>query len=278
MLAVDSDYSRVEKAIRYLAEHVEDQPTLEDVSNDVGVSPFHLQRLFRRYAGVTPKQFLQHLTLDRAKAWLDASGSVLDASEHAGLSSPARLHDHFVSLEGVTPGEYKTGGAGVEIIYGTAQTPFGRIVAARTARGLCSLSFIEDDPGRAFEALSSQWPLATRIHDDSIAANLAGRLFEGGDSREAIRVVVSGTNFQVRVWQALLEIPFGSVRTYRQIAQAIGAPMAWRAVGSALAENPIAYLIPCHRVVLDTGAVGQYRWQPYRKRALLAWERARQVG
>jgi len=273
-MAMDTDYQRIEQAIRYLSEHVESQPALDDVSDVVGVSPFHLQRLFRRYAGVTPKQFLQHLTLERAKDALDASHSVLDASFEAGLSSPARLHDHFVTLEAITPGEYKTGGAGLEIRYGTAPTPFGEIFAAETTRGICALSFIENGDADALEALRNQWRHATLVVDDAAASRTASRIFEAREERAPIRVVAMGTNFQVRVWHALLEIPFGSMRTYQQIARAIGAPQSSRAVGNALASNPIAYLIPCHRVIQSTGAIGQYRWQAYRKRALLAWEQA----
>jgi len=271
---MDTDYQRIEQAIRYLSEHVESQPALDDVSDAVGVSPFHLQRLFRRYAGVTPKQFLQHLTLERAKDALDASNSVLDASFEAGLSSPARLHDHFVTLEAITPGEYKTGGAGLEIRYGTASTPFGEIFAAETTRGICALSFIENGDADALEALRNQWPHAALAVDDAAASRTASRIFEAPEERAPIRVVAMGTNFQVRVWRALLDIPFGSMRTYQQIARAIGSPQSSRAVGNALASNPIAYLIPCHRVIQSTGAIGQYRWQPYRKRALLAWEQA----
>jgi AraC family transcriptional regulator of adaptative response/methylated-DNA-[protein]-cysteine methyltransferase len=270
---MDNDYRRIEQAIRYLTEHVESQPALEDVSGEIGVSPFHLQRLFRRYAGVTPKQFLQHLTIERAKEALDASRSVLDASLEAGLSSPARLHDHFVTLEAITPGEYKAGGAGLEIRYGTASTPFGEIFVAQTPRGICALSFIDEESGH-FEAFQNQWPHATLVADPAGARRIASRIFEAGVDETPIRVAAAGTNFQVRVWRALLEVPFGSVRTYQQIAHAIGVPHASRAVGNALASNPIAYLIPCHRVILSTGSVGQYRWQPYRKRALLAWERA----
>jgi AraC family transcriptional regulator of adaptative response/methylated-DNA-[protein]-cysteine methyltransferase len=271
---MDTDYQRIEQAIRFLSEHVESQPALEDLSTEVGVSPFHLQRLFRRYAGVTPKQFLQHLTLERAKDALDASRSVLDASFEAGLSSPARLHDHFITLEAITPGEYKSAGETLQIRYGTAWTPFGQIFAAQTPRGICALSFIDGDSASALEALHNQWPHATYASDNASAVEIAGRLFERTGDGSPIRITASGTNFQVRVWRALLEIPFGSVRTYQQIAQAIGAPQGSRAVGNALASNTIAYLIPCHRVIQSTGAIGNYRWQPYRKRALLAWERA----
>lgn len=270
---MDTDYQRIEQAIRYLSEHVESQPALEDLSGAIGVSPFHLQRLFRRYAGVTPKQFLQHLTLERAKDALDGASSVLDASFEAGLSSPARLHDHFVTLEAITPGEYKAGGASLKIRYGTAQTPFGTIFVAQTARGICSLSFC-GDADEAFETLRNQWPHAEFVSDEPSAAAVAARIFSPSGDEAPIRVAAEGTNFQVRVWRALLEIPFGSVKTYQQIADAIGAPLGSRAVGNALASNPIAYLIPCHRVILSTGSVGQYRWQAYRKRALLAWERA----
>lgn len=272
---MDTDYLRIERAIRYLSERAKTQPTLDDLANDVGVSPFHLQRLFRRYAGVSPKQFLQHLTLEHAKEALDASSSVLDAAFEAGLSSPARLHDHFITLEAITPGEYKAGGAGLEIRFGAAQSPFGTIFAARTPRGICALSFLEDDYKEAEAALYNNWFAATLVRDDRVAAEIAKRMFESdGTDRNPIRVVAAGTNFQVRVWRALLEVPFGSVRTYRQIAQAIGDPRSSRAVGNALAANPIAFLIPCHRIILGTGSIGQYRWQPYRKRALLAWEHA----
>lgn len=273
---MDNDYGRIERAIRYLSENLEAQPSLDDVADSIGLSPFHLQRLFRRLAGVTPKQFLQHLTVERAKDALDASQSVLDASMAAGLSGPARLHDHFVTLEAMTPGEYKAAGAGLDIRYGTTASPFGGIFAAQTPRGICAMSFTETEGREELEALRNQWPAANLVRDDAVAAETARQIFEGASSQQhPLRVVAAGTNFQIRVWRALLEVPFGAVRTYRQIANAIGAPASSRAVGNALAANPIAYLIPCHRVILSTGAIGQYRWQPFRKRALLAWERSR---
>ncbi len=274
-MAMDTDYQRIEHAIRYLTENIESQPSLDDVADTVGLSSFHLQRLFRRFAGVTPKQFLQHLTVERAKDALDASQSVLDASLAAGLSGPARLHDHFVTLEAMTPGEYKSGGAGLEIRYGTAQTPFGEIFAAQTPRGTCALSFTENAGAGEQEALRNQWFAANLVRDDAVAQRAAQHIFEGSTPERPLRLIAAGTNFQIRVWRALLEVPFGAVRTYQEIARAIGAPGSSRAVGNALAANPIAYLIPCHRVILSTGAVGQYRWQPFRKRALLAWERSR---
>lgn len=274
-MITNTDYERVERAIRYLSEHVETQPSLDDVAETLGLSSFHMQRIFRRFAGITPKQFLQHLTLERAKDALDGSFSVLDAAYEAGLSSAARLHDHFVTLEAMTPGEYKSGGAGLAIRYGIAQTAFGNTFVASTARGICGLTFAET-LDEEIARLHERWPNASLERDDALARQTAQRIFEpANDPQRAIRLVAAGTNFQVRVWKALLEIPFGSVRTYRQIAQAIGAPAATRAVASAVASNPIGYLIPCHRVILSTGAVGQYRWQPYRKRALLAWEATR---
>jgi AraC family transcriptional regulator, regulatory protein of adaptative response / methylated-DNA-[protein]-cysteine methyltransferase len=274
-MAMDTDYQRIERAIRYLTENLESQPSLDDVADSVGLSSFHLQRLFRRFAGVSPKQFLQHLTVERAKDALDASQSVLDASLATGLSGPARLHDHFVTLEAMTPGEYKTGGEGLEIRYGTAQTPFGEMFGAQTPRGICALSFSDSGGNDEQEALRNQWVAARVVRDDAIAQRTAQQIFEGRTTEQPLRIVAAGTNFQIRVWRALLEIPFGAVRTYQEIARAIGAPASSRAVGNALAANPIAYLIPCHRVILSTGAVGQYRWQPFRKRALLAWERSR---
>lgn len=274
-MAMDTDYQRIEHAIRYLAENQESQPSLDDLATSVGVSSFHLQRLFRRLAGVTPKQFLQHLTVERAKDALDASQSILDAALSAGLSGPARLHDHFVTLEAMTPGEYKAGGAGLEIRFGAAPTPFGKLFAAQTPRGICALSFTESDGSEEQNALRNQWFGAQLVRDDGSVENIARQIFQGSSPERPLRVVAAGTNFQIRVWRALLEIPLGSVRTYREIARAIGAPASSRAVGNALAANPIAYLIPCHRVILGTGAIGQYRWQPFRKRALLAWERSR---
>lgn len=273
---MNTDYERIAAAIRYLSDNVEAQPGLDDVAREIGLSPFHLQRVFRKLAGVTPKQFLAHLTLERAKEALDASQSVFDASLTAGLSGPARLHDHFVTLEAMTPGEYKSGGAGTRVVWGVAPSAFGDLFVAQTARGICAMSF-SDSGGREEAAeLANAWMAAEIARDDTEAALVASRVFNGGDAQHPLRVVAAGTNFQIRVWRALLEIPPGSVRTYRQIAEAIGAPLSSRAVGNALAANPIAYLIPCHRVIQSTGFVGNYRWQPYRKRALLAWERAQQ--
>jgi len=269
--AMTTDYVRIARAIAYLSERVQDQPQLDDVASHVGLSPFHFQRVFRRWAGVTPKQFLQHLTLQHAKTQLEQNASVLDAALDAGLSSPARLHDHFVTLEAVTPGEYKSGGDGMTIGYGFGDTPFGRALIAQTERGICALAF---DDGNALDDLRAAWPAATLERDDAHAQQSLNDVFLSGE-RKNVRVLASGTNFQVRVWNALLSIPQGEVRTYEQLAREMGAPKSARAVGNALAANTVAVLIPCHRVIQATGSVGNYRWSPGRKRALLAWEAAK---
>ncbi|MBV9269691.1 MAG: methylated-DNA--[protein]-cysteine S-methyltransferase [Candidatus Eremiobacteraeota bacterium] len=267
-----TDYVRIARAITFLSERVTDQPQLDEVASHVGLSPFHFQRVFRRWAGVTPKQFLQHLTLAHAKEQLERNASVLDAAYDAGLSSPARLHDHFVSLEAVTPGEFKSGGAGITIRYGFGNTPFGRALIAHTERGICALSF---DDGQPEAELRAAWPHATLERDDEAAQQTLDDVFLSNRPKN-VRVLANGTNFQVRVWSALLSIPEGEVRTYEQLAREIGAPKSARAVGNALAANSVAVLIPCHRVIQATGSVGNYRWNSDRKRALLAWEAAKE--
>ncbi|HEY8312527.1 MAG TPA: methylated-DNA--[protein]-cysteine S-methyltransferase [Candidatus Baltobacteraceae bacterium] len=274
---MSTDYERIAEAIDYLSRHAAEQPLLEEVAESIGVSPFHFQRTFRRWAGITPKQFLQFLTLEHAKELLDQRHSVLDVAFETGLSSPARVHDHFVTLEAVTPGEYKGHGAGLLIRYGTATTLFGEAFIAQTERGICAFAFLDTDLQQQIDDLHAQWESAELIRDDAAAQTVADRLFDpaAAGTNEPLRVVARGTNFQVRVWRALLEIPFGEVRSYEQLATAMGDPKAARAVGNALARNTVGYLIPCHRVILSTGAVGNYRWAPHRKRALLAWEAAR---
>lgn len=263
-----SDYQRIAQAIEYMSVHASEQPSLEELAGVLGLSPYHVQRLFRRWAGVTPKQFLQQVTVARARQMLQESGTVLDVSLASGLSGPGRLHDHFVTLEAMTPGECRAGGRGLRITCGLADTPFGEALIGRTERGICWLSFGRDD-----QALMGQWPEAEyrRVED------LGEDLF---DRHEAPRVLhVRGTNFQLRVWQALLAIPPGDVTTYGRIARAIGKdPGAARAVGGAVGANPVAFLIPCHRVIRESGALGGYRWGTTRKRALLGWEAATAAG
>lgn len=271
-----NDYERIARVIRYLGEHQAEQPDLAALAAYAGLSPFHFHRLFSAWAGITPKDFLQCLTLARAKSVLRNGEGVLDAAVAAGLSGPGRLHDLCVGLEAASPGEIKSGGAGWTITAGFAASPFGRYLAGEGPRGICHLAFIE--PGTeaaALEALRAEWPGARLRHDDAAAADLAARIFERAapaGSRPVLRACVRGTAFQVRVWRALLHIPPGALVSYGRLAAALGAPKAARAVGTAVGRNPLAYLIPCHRVIRETGAFGDYRWGVARKRALLAWE------
>jgi len=268
---MDTDYARVASAIAYLTEHRDEQPSLDRLAASIGLSPFHFQRTFRKYAGVTPKQFLAALTLESAKTLLSRDVSVADAALDVGLSGSSRLHDHFVSIEAMSPGEYKSRGEGLRVTYGFTQTPFGLMLVATTTRGIAMLEFIES---AHFDPNITEFPRAQFTRDDSVADRLAPRIF--GETKSApIRVHVRGTNFQLRVWNALLNVPEGAVRTYGQLAASMGEPDSARAVGNALAHNPVALLIPCHRVIAANGVVGNYKWGSGRKRGLLAWEAAR---
>lgn len=271
---MDTDYKRVAAAIDYLIAHRGDQPSLDDVAAHVHLSPFHFQRIFRKYAGVTPKQFLAALTLESAKGLLSRQTSVLDAALDVGLSSPARLHDHFVTIDAMSPGEYKSGGDGIEVRYGFAQTPFGRMFAGVTPRGIAMLEFV--DGTYTFDPKASSLPNATFTHEDAVAADIAERAFSR--SGEHFKLHVRGTNFQLKVWNAILGVSAGEITTYGDIAHAIEDEKASRAVGNALGSNPVAVLIPCHRVIASTGIVGNYKWGKERKQALLAWEAARGVS
>ncbi len=272
-LETAQDYRRIERAIRYLDAHVVDQPSLEDVAGEIGLSPFHAQRLFTRWAGISPKRFLGLLTVGHAKAALQAGESVLDATFEVGLSGPSRLHDLFVGYEAMTPGEYKQQGDGLIIRYGIHPTPFGDALLLTTERGIAGLSFVDGDPEAAVEDARSAWPLSRLVEDRPATKVVIERLFEGAGDASA-RLLLRGTNFQVKVWSALLRVPPGRVVSYLDLASAIGQPRAVRAVGNALAHNPLGYLVPCHRVIRATGALGDYRWGQVRRRALLAWEAA----
>lgn len=265
------DYRRVATAIAFIDAHVQDQPSLDEVAGAVGLSPHHFHRLFRRWAGITPKRFLQLLTLEDAKRRLAASRSVLHTSFEVGLSGPGRLHDLFVTLDGVTPGEFATGAEGVEVEHGFAPTPFGRALIGRTQRGVCHLSFVDEAEEQAVRRLSDEWPRARLRRDDDAARSLADRIFAG--DRPPIHV--QGTNFQVRAWEALLQIPTGHVAAYSDVATGVKRPRAVRAVAGAIARNRVAWLIPCHRVIRKQGEAGGYRWGTTRKRAMLAWESGR---
>lgn len=275
-----SDYNRVAQAIHFLEENVRRQPTLDEVARSVYLSEFHFQRLFRRWVGISPKRFLQFLTIEHAKRRLDECRSVLDATYDAGLSSPGRLHDLFVTLEAVTPGEYKRRGEGLRIAYGFHDTPFGTALLASTDRGLCALAFVDEGgEGAAIDDLRERWENADLDEDPRQTADLARRVFAPAEEDDRpIPLLVQGTNHQVRVWEALLRIPPGAMVSYEQLAAAAGRPDAVRAVASAVGRNPIAYAIPCHRVIRKLGALGGYRWGLGRKRAILGWEAARALG
>src|SRR5205085_6441143 len=271
-----NDYERVANVIRFLDRHHTEQPDLNQLATAAGLSPFHFHRLFSTWAGVTPKDFLQCLTLEHVKQLLLEGNNVLDAALDAGLSGPGRLHDLCVTLEAASPGEMKNGGAGMQIDYGFTETAFGEALIAETKRGICYLSFVNGN-GRsdARDLLTSQWPNAKLHRSDGRIAELSGTIFiqgREGTSRRPLRAFVRGTPFQLRVWRALLRVPSGSLTTYGRLAQAIGQSQAARAVGSAVGANPIAFIIPCHRVIRETGALGNYHWDPIRKRAILGWE------
>lgn len=269
---LSDDYLRIEQAILYLENHFKDQPSLEDVATNIGLSEYHFQRLFTRWAGVSPKRFLQFLTKENAKALLDRSKNLLDTSLQSGLSSLGRLHDLFVNTEAVSPGEYKSRGAGVTIHYGIHPTPFGKCLIATTDRGICHLGFIQSSEGDAIDNLVKNWKQAKMIEDYKSTAPLVKPIFDVSHRGTQLSVHLRGTNFQLKVWEALLQIPAGAVTTYEGIADRIGKPKATRAVGTAIGHNPIAVLIPCHRVIRKVGEFGDYRYGMLRKKALLARE------
>ena len=270
-----NDYERVASVIRYLDLNHTTQPDLNELAQGAGLSPFHFHRLFSAWAGVTPKDFLQCLTLEHVKTLLRNGESVLDAALNAGLSGPGRLHDLCDSLEAVSPGEVKNGGADLDITFGFTATPFGQALIAETSRGICHLSFPEKKNASAVDLLREQWPHARFHRDDDRVRQVAENIFAQDKPRSGrltLRAFVRGTPFQLRVWRALLRVPSGSLISYGRLAAAVGLPRAARAVGSAVGANPLAFIIPCHRVIRETGALGNYRWDPIRKRAMIGWE------
>jgi len=265
------DYGRIEKALEYLDEHSSDQPSLSDVAEVVGLSEFHAQRLFTRWAGISPKRFLMAVTVEHARHALVRSKPTLDAAFETGLSGTGRLHDLLLTMEAVPPGAYARGGDGMRIRYGVAQTPFGFGFLASTDRGVCSFEFLESaDSAESLDRLTTEWPRADVTRDDEHARKTIHTIFGRGTGELTIHI--RGTNFQFQVWRALLAMPEGAVTTYGDLAGRIGRPQAARAVGGAVARNPVAYLIPCHRVIQRLGETGGYRWGRYRKRAILACE------
>ncbi len=269
------DYEQVRAIIAHISQNWRDQPDLESIAADLGLSPVQVQRLFRRWAGLTPKAFLQAVTLDAAKRMLADSASVLDTAYETGLSGPSRLHDLFVTHEALSPGEFKSGGGGVTMDYGFHPTPFGEAIVVATPRGLAGLGFVDDGARDAALAdMRRRWPNADFRPDQAHTQPYARRIFE----REAwqpdapLRVVMIGTDFELRVWETLLRIPFGRAATYSDIARQIGRPKAARAVGAAVGRNPISFVVPCHRVIGRSGALTGYHWGLTRKRAILGWE------
>lgn len=278
--AAVNDFKTIETVIRHVAAHARSQPRLEELAARVHLSPFHFHRLFKRWVGTTPKDFLQHLTALEARRLLQEGNDVLGTALEVGLSGPGRLHDLCVHVEAASPGEIRRGGRGWTITAGAGETPFGRAWVARMPRGIGQLVFTptRTDEAEARAALASEWPEARIVRDDADAARLLASVFHparAGTPGQSWTVWVKGSAFQLRVWRALVRLPVGSTAPYAAIARSIGAPKACRAVGSAVGRNPVAYLIPCHRVIQSTGASGDYRWGPLRKKALLAWEACR---
>jgi AraC family transcriptional regulator, regulatory protein of adaptative response / methylated-DNA-[protein]-cysteine methyltransferase len=268
-------YAIIAEAIRFLQANAGRQPGLEAVAAHVGLSVFHLQRVFSQWAGISPKRFLQFLTKEHARRCLLESRDVLDAALACGLSGPGRLHDLMIHCDAVTPGQVGARGEGLNIEYGFAPTPLGEIIAGLSARGICHLRFVEPGArGTASAALRLEWPRAAfRRHDEGVI-HLAARLFGRLEEPQPLSLLLKGTNYQIKVWEALLQVPCGSVVSYGGLAALAGQPGAQRAAGTAMAQNRIAVLIPCHRVIRESGEIGQYRWGAERKQALLAWESA----
>lgn len=268
-------YAIVARTIAFIRAHARSQPGLDEIAAAVHLSPAHLQRVFAEWAGISPKRFLQYLTKDYARQQLAQSASVLEVTLGAGLGSPSRLHDLMVSCEAMTPGEIKAAARGIDIGYGFAPTPFGDALVAWTARGVCHFAFHTGDSAAMLAELRSLWPAATLAHDDAHAQALMQQIFPRTPTRGSVHLVLRGTNFQIKVWEALIRIEPGRVLSYRQFAHALGMARAPRTVGSAISANTIGYLIPCHRVIRAGGEVGDYRWGSERKLALLGREAAR---
>lgn len=269
------NFKRIAEAIQYLRNHFQSQPNLDEVATRLNLSPFHFQRLFTEWAGVSPKKFLQYTTLAYAKERLkEANTSLFDAAFDAGLSGTSRLHDLFVNIEGMTPGEYKNGGEQLIIEYSLTESPFGNLVCASTQKGICHLTF-SDDETESLRHMMDIFPNAKFREATSLFQENALKIFQKdwSDIGE-IKLHLKGTPFQIKVWEALLKIPSGELTTYGSIAKSLHHPKAARAVGSAIGDNPVAYLIPCHRVIQSSGAFGQYQWGSERKVAMIGWEAA----
>jgi AraC family transcriptional regulator of adaptative response/methylated-DNA-[protein]-cysteine methyltransferase len=272
-----TDYERIEKAIVYLKQNFKEQPNLDEVARQAYLSPFHFQKLFTNWAGVSPKKFLQFISVEYAKDLLKQNMPLADVSFETGLSGTGRLHDLFIGIEGMTPGEFKQGGEALQINYSFAETPFGNIIIASTAKGICKLAFVDNDKSGIAD-LQQFFPNATLVQKTDMIQQDALRFFAGDWSDlKKIKLHLKGTSFQLKVWQSLLRVPFGRLSTYASIAVDIENPTAARAVGTAIGSNPVAFLIPCHRVIKSTGIIGEYHWGSNRKTSMLGWEAARSI-
>ncbi len=267
------NYNRIAEAIDYIREHFKEQPSLEGVAEKVHLSPYHFQRMFTDWAGVSPKKFLQYISIEHAKAVLkNEQATVFDAALETGLSGTGRLHDLFINIEGMTPGEYKNGGESLAINYSFAETPFGEVLVASTHKGICYMAFA-DDENMAFNEMKGKFPSAAfRRMTDLIQQNALYIFTKDWSQLNQVKLHLKGTEFQLKVWESLLSIPMGKFTTYGKLAARLNNPKASRAVGSAVGDNPVAFLIPCHRVIQSTGSFGQYHWGSTRKTAMLGWE------
>ena len=273
MKTFQNDFERVKRAILFIQQNFRRQPTLREIAGSIGLSEYHFQRLFKTWAGISPKRFLQFVTAVYAKELLRGSQGLIDVAYASGLSSMSRLHDLFVNLEAVTPGEFRTRGVSITIRYGIHPSPFGQCFIGVTNKGICSLEFIgSSDSEAAVADLKKQWKNAQTIKDQKTTKNYVDKIFSNRLRKSLPTLHVKGTNFQVKVWEALLKIPQGTVVSYEALAASIGKPKAVRAVANAVAHNPVAYLIPCHRVIRKTGAIGGYHWGHEKKIAILLWE------
>ena len=272
-----TSYEIVEKGIRFLTSNFRNQPSLEDTASHLQLSPFYFQRVFTEWAGISPKKFVQFLTMEALKKEISRAENMIEAAETVGLSAQSRVYDLFVTLEAVTPGEYKTKGRGLLVEYGIHPTPFGNCFIAVTERGICSLCFLHEPVSKVIQNLHLQWEQAEIRQNQESTAGIAEGIFNNQTAGH-YNLWIRGTPFQVKVWEALLKIPFGSVVSYQGVARMTGKPLATRAAASAIANNPVAYLIPCHRVIRSEGIIGNYRWDPGRKTVMIGWERGKTIN
>jgi len=273
-----TDYERIARAIAYINEHFMEQPNLDQAASAVHLSKYHFQRMFKKWAGVSPKKFLEYVSIEHAKTLLKQNASLAETSYQLGLSGTSRLHDLFINIERMTPGEFKNRGENLVVNFEFYETPFGKIIMASTQRGICHIGFANNET-RSIRMLRDRYANASLVQRrDPIHQNALKIFREDWDNIPKIRLHLKATPFQLKVWEALLKIPFGQIRTYLQVANDIGHPTASRAVGTAIGSNPVAYLIPCHRVIKSTGVIGDYHWGNIRKVAIIGWEAAKSLG